>query len=155
QAYITDHKGQLLTDEAEEALRQMLEEDPENRAIENHIILLEACRNEGIESAYTRLTTRADDDGALRLLSALIAADNRGKMQKLVLEWPDVLLDMAQQLAERTLTQVEGEIADVLRDRLGMLETVRSETDTSDKLTLEQHTLFEAFLLTQNSQQMR
>ncbi|MEM7532592.1 MAG: CHAT domain-containing protein [Chloroflexota bacterium] len=67
QAFITEHADVLLTHAGEAALQQMLASSQGNEQtatwVQQYLTLLQGCRTQGIEKAYTRLSGEVSNEG--------------------------------------------------------------------------------------------
>jgi hypothetical protein len=51
-AYLQEHGSELLSDEAEMALQLLIRGNPGAKELPEHMALLKACREKGIDAAY-------------------------------------------------------------------------------------------------------
>ena len=63
EAFLRQRADDLLTGEAERALRRLLEKNPDNRTLNQHEVLLRESRGLGIDQAYANRAERSEEEG--------------------------------------------------------------------------------------------
>ncbi len=91
QAFLAEYAVELLSNEAEQVLALLQENNSQNRAIPQHLALLERCREIGVEAAYAELQAAIDveqDSSAQALLAALRTVGSAEELARVMEEHP-------------------------------------------------------------------
>ena len=75
-AFLADHADHLLTDEADAALRRLIDENPGEQVLELHLELLRAARGGGIDAAYQALLASVSRHGLAETIVAWVGTES-------------------------------------------------------------------------------
>jgi hypothetical protein len=126
QAYLEAHQAELLTEAAEGVLQMLIQMNPGEETLPEHLTLLRAARANGIAAAYQARGGNSGLEVLQQLLNAFVEIPNPQAMTAFAAQVPAPLLDALEQVIEQViLPQVAGEQAADLRRRLADLRAAR------------------------------
>jgi hypothetical protein len=113
-AYLEEHQGELLTDAAEQVLRDLAQRRSRERQWSQHLEILQRARRDGIAAAYAHIQAGQEIGGML--LGALLAAlppelideDDERRLEQLLNDAPPELREPLQRKLEEVRRRRRG-----------------------------------------------
>jgi Trypsin-like peptidase domain/Tetratricopeptide repeat len=121
---LSEHASTLLTDQADATLEHLIDQNPGNTTLLDHLNILRTARSRGIETTYAELNTRLRHQALLQQLDAWIATPTWDASRAFL---EQAATDLLQNETEVLLTSLveQHPDGDVLLAHLGLLNLCR------------------------------